>query len=142
MSLDSSDMGVTNVELSEAIKTFASLANSMQRIDGALRAQGDLQLLELFYSEAERRSLFDSFDAAERAYDDACETVLLCSKRSSDQRTFEQYANAHGQAQAERAFTPMDVAGANMKELESAFAVLKLKNPVIARVRTRIKNGF
>lgn len=142
MSFESSDLEMATVKIVEALRPFKSLAESMQRIDSVMRAQADLQLLEHYYSKERLKSLYDYYDEVERDYEDASEAVLICSKRSGDQRSYEQYAAAHGEAEAKIAFTSMEEASARRKAADRVFTAFKNSNPVIARVRARLKTGL
>lgn len=99
------DMKDAVTEITAALKPLQSLADSLRGLDKAHRLQADLQLLELCDSGHERQETFAKLDAAFNADTEAQATMVLCRKRGSDQRTFEQYAQAHGEANAKRAFT-------------------------------------
>jgi hypothetical protein len=135
------DLKDAMTEISAALKPLQSLSDSLRGLDKAHRLQADLQLLELCDSGSERSHTFEKLDAAFNAESEALATMVLCRKRGSDQRTFEQYAQAHGEANAKRAFTTekdlQELTAAAAKEIE----VLRAAYPVHFRVFTQFRKG-
>lgn len=138
---DSYDLKDVMAEFKTALLPLQSLAESMRELDKSHRLQADLQLIEHCDSEHDRKKTFAKLDAAFNAETEALATLTLSRARSSDQRTFEQYAQAHGEANAKRAFTTdadvrsMQVAAA--KEID----ILRNAYPVHYRVFKQLRKG-
>lgn len=135
------DMKDAVTEITAALKPLQSLADSLRGLDKAHRLQADLQLLELCDSGHERQETFAKLDAAFNADTEAQATMVLCRKRGSDQRTFEQYAQAHGEANAKRAFTTEEDLQKKLDAAVNEIEVLRAAYPVHFRVFTQFRKG-
>lgn len=135
------DLKDAMTEISAALKPLQSLADSLRGLDKAHRLQADLQLLEVCDSAPKRQEAFAKLDAAFNADAEAQATMLLCRKRGSDQRTFEQYAQAHGEANAKRAFTTEEDLQDLLEVAENEIQVLRAAYPVHFRVFTQFRKG-
>ena len=141
MSAHPYDLKDAITELKTALKPLGLLAESMRGLDKSHRLQADLNLIEQCYSEQERKRVYTLLDAAFTADLDATDTVMLSAKRSSDQRTFEQYAQAHGEEQAQKAFTSREDAAVLFEAAQKSISELKTAHPVLYRVHSQVRNG-
>lgn len=135
------DLKDAMTEISAALKPLQSLADSLRGLDKSHRLQADLQLLEMCDSATKRQEAFAKLDAAFNADAEAQATMLLCRKRGSDQRTFEQYAQAHGEAEAKRAFTTEEDLQKLLEVAVNEIQVLRTAYPVHFRVFTQFRKG-
>lgn len=88
--------------LTAALNPLLSLVESMSGLNKSHRIQADLQLIEQCCSKAERETIFGAIDDALAADQIAEETLMANVKRRSDQRTYEQFAAAHGDDAAKK----------------------------------------
>lgn len=121
-------------ELKAVLKPLETLAEAMRGLDRSHRLQADLQAAEHFYEDHERNNAYKAIQLATAAHDDARDTLLVSSRRGSDQRTFEQYAAAHGNAVAEKAFTTHEDAVARIDKAHSDLSDLRRQYPVLFRI--------
>lgn len=128
-------------ELTAALKPLGLLSESLRGLDKSHKVQADMQVVEHYYTEGERRAIYAEIALAIATDEDATSTLLISSKRGSDQRTFDQYAAAHGKAEAERAFTTHDDAVAGVEAAQQRLNELKRKHPVLYRLQTYVSNG-
>lgn len=129
-------------ELTTAMKPLAVLADSMRGLDRSYHLQVDLQLIEQYYSESERKGLYSQLDDAYKAEAEATETLTLRNNRGSDQRSFEQYSRAHGPDQAKKAFMTDDEFTVLCNAAKLKTSELRTAHPVLFRVHARAKSSW
>lgn len=142
MSNDPYDLKYAVAELTAALKPLESLAEAMRGLDKSHRLQADLRLIEHWYSEHDRSRVNALIDAAWHADLEATATVMISAKRGNDQRTFEQYAQAHGEDEARKAFTSPEAAAELSKAAKKELDVLKTAHPVLYRVHAQVRNWW
>lgn len=133
------DMQTAMNELKAALKPLESLAESMRGLDNSHRLQADLQLINECYTEKMRQDFYEKLDAAFEADSRSQTMMTLISNRNGDQRTFEQYAEAHGPKQASLAFTTRENAVSHTKLTQEAISLLRVAHPVLYRVYSQLK---
>lgn len=133
------DMQTAMTELKAALKPLESLAESMRGLDSSHRLQADLQLIKECYTEQERKDFYAKVDAAFEMEVRAHSILTLVDKRSGDQRTFEQYAEAHGPSMAMQAFTSREDAVMHTKTAQELVSALKVEHPALYRVYSKTK---
>ena len=138
----SNDLKIAVSELTLALNPLASLAESMNVMSKAARMQADLQVIAECYTKPTRDAIYASFDKAKEAIAFADATTTLVVKRRSDQRTFEQYAAAHGDDEAKRAFTSDADLAALCAATKQQFSDLKNAHPILFRVYSYNINNF
>lgn len=127
-------------EVVDALAPLSSLAESMGSLENSFSLQTDLLIIEKWYSEEDRKKIVKQIDAAWCAELEAHETMGLILARSDDQRTFEQYAQEHGEIVAKKAFTSGMAAAALYQAALKGTASIMSAHPVIYRVHAYV-NG-
>ena len=139
MSADPYQLKDAMVDVQAALKPIESLASALRGLDTSHRQQSDIELIRLWYSEVDRLKVVGQLDAAKSAVEFSDEVMRLVVSRSSDQRTYEQYAEAHGKVQADMAFTSNEDAKALIKARRTDLDNLRKSHPVISRVHAQVR---
>lgn len=136
MSTEPYDLDQAVAEFVDALAPLASIAESLGFLETTFSIQTDLMIIEKWYSEEDRKKILELIDTAWGAERDAVETVELVQKRErvADQRTFEQYAQDHGEDSAKKAFTPIMKAFGLHQTATKEISDLNKAHPVIYRV--------
>lgn len=114
-----------------------ALAQALEQVASQQRYSSDIKLAQELYSESERRAIYASFGDAVKTLEFARQTLSLSDRFSGDQRTEEQYAEAHGKAEARRAATSRDQAVRSIQVAEQAYISLQNEHPTLYRVYKR-----
>ncbi|RMP17892.1 hypothetical protein ALQ27_200083 [Pseudomonas syringae pv. delphinii] len=96
-------------------------------------------IVRLWYTDQQRCDVITQLDSARRALDFADGVMELVVRRRSDQRSFEQYAQARGEAEAHKAFTSEEDAQAMVKGRMSDLERIKWSHPVVSRLHAQVR---
>lgn len=129
-------------ELATALKPLEVLAESMRGLDRSHHLQADLQLIEHYYTESERKGIYAQIEDAFKAEAEVYETTLLRNKRGTDQRTREQYSLARGEDEAKKAFMTDDEFKAFEDAAKKKTIDLRVAHPVLFRVHSLTKSSW
>lgn len=128
-----------NESISNLEEVIKPLVHSLRSLEKSHQLQVDLKLVELLYEYNNRAALIGQFDSAYLRKAFAVETQTLVVKRRGDQRSWTQYADAHGEHTAAQAFSTDDEVASMMREADESLASLKSAHPVLHRLYRELK---
>jgi hypothetical protein len=139
MSTDSDDLKFEAADVLAVLKPIEALATALQDLGASHRQQADIATVRLWYTDQERSEVIAQLDSARRALDFADGVMDLVVRRRSDQRSFEQYAQARGDEEAQKAFTSEEDAQAMVKSRRSDLERIKWSHPVVSRLHAQVR---
>ncbi|KWT10880.1 hypothetical protein CXB40_26170 [Pseudomonas syringae pv. avii] len=105
------------------------LASAIKELAQSQKHQSDIETVRLWYTDQQRSDVIAQLDSARRALDFADGVMELVVRRRSDQRSFEQYAQARGEVEAQ----------AMVKGRRSDLERIKWSHPVVSRLHAQVR---
>jgi predicted CopG family antitoxin len=139
MSTDSNDLKFEAADVLTVLKPIEALATALRDLGTSHRQQADIATVRLWYTDQQRSDVIAQLDSARRALDFADGVMELVVRRRSDQRSFEQYAQARGEEEAHKAFTSEEEAQAMVKSCRSDLERIKWSHPVVSRLHAQVR---
>ncbi|KOP54390.1 hypothetical protein OX88_18365 [Pseudomonas coronafaciens pv. porri] len=116
------------------------LASAIKGLAQSQKHQSDIEIVRLWYTDQQRSDVITQLDSARRSLDFADGVMELVVRRRSDQRSFEQYAQARGEEEAHKAFTSEEEeAQAMVKGRRSDLERIKGSHPVVSRLHAQVR---
>ncbi|GKQ46219.1 hypothetical protein [Pseudomonas syringae] len=133
------DSNLKSADLISALSQMEPLASAIKGLAQSQKHQSDIEIVRLWYTDQQRSDVIAQLDNARRALDFADGVMELVVRRRSDQRSFEQYAQARGEAEAHKAFTSEEDAQAMVKGRCSDLERIKWSHPVVSRLHAQVR---
>lgn len=133
------DSNLKSAELISALSQMESLASAIKGLAQSQKHQSDIEIVRLWYTDQQRSDVIAQLDSARRALDYADGVMELVVRRRSDQRSFEQYAQARGEEEAHKAFTSEEDAQVIVKGRRSDLERIKWAHPVVSRLHAQVR---
>lgn len=121
-------------DLFDFLVPFSETMNSIER---SFSLEADVQIIDKWYSVEDRQKITNQLEAAWLAERDASDKVEHVIKRGDDLRTIEQYALEHGDAVAQKAFTPYVLS--LWENAKKEINAIQNAHPLIYRIHCHVK---